>query len=76
MNWQLFFKINAFVNQIVFMLMDGKITATEAHQLVQLAVQLAGVNVMPGEYFTFVETDGDLHIILKKALLDKLKIDL
>jgi hypothetical protein len=76
MKWQLFFKINALVNQIVFMLMDGKLTSSEAVQLFNLGLNLVGVSAASGEYFTFVEQDGDLHIILKKSLLDKLKIDL
>ena len=76
MNWQLFFKVNAMVNQLAFMLMDGKITADEAKQLMQLGLQLAGVELSAGDYFTFVETDGDLHLILKKALLDKLKFQI
>ena len=76
MNWQLFFKVNALVNQVAFMLMDGKISTEEAKQLMQLGLQLAGVEALPGDYFTFREQDGDLHIILKKALLDRLKFQL
>ena len=76
MNWQLFFKVNAMVNQIVMMLIDGKITADEAMQLVNMGLQMAGVTAGPGEYFAFTKTDGDFHLIIKKALLDKLHLEL
>jgi hypothetical protein len=76
MNWQLFFKINALVNQVVLMMMDGRITSSEAMQLVNMGLQMADISINPGEYYTFKEQDGDFHIILKKALLDKLHLEL
>jgi len=39
-------------------------------------LQMADISINPGEYYTFKEQDGYFHIILKKALLDKLHLEL
>lgn len=63
--------------QIMNMLADGRITISEIATAAKAIGAMYGIDLSPASphVYLFEEADGDLHVVLKKTLLDELSID-
>ena len=55
---------------------DNKITLPEINALLMLVLKMKGIDISGTWADIFVEVDGDLHIIVRKDLVDKLGISI
>ena len=60
--------------QALIALGDEVITADELVTMFNLFIRSSGLDLKGEFYELFIEQDGDAHVIIKRSLLDKLKI--
>ena len=65
---------NQIVTQLLLALSDGVVTSEECVGMIQAFFDQFGFDVKLGGTKIFIEADGDLHVIIPKHILDKLKI--
>lgn len=68
--------VNAQLMKLYLAAQDGELEVGEILPIVNDSLAFAGVDIPQFVGDVFIESDGDLHIILSKELLDKLKIRL
>ena len=67
-------KIMQLVMELMIAYEDDKITMAEANSIAMSFLGAKGIDVTGTWMDVFVELDGDVHIILRKDLIDKIGV--
>lgn len=72
MNWKMMLVVMSLLNEVAMALSDGKLTADEATAFIQTVLKMFNIDLGFGDLFTFESKDGDLYIVIKRQLMEKI----
>jgi hypothetical protein len=74
MSYKILMAVMTVLSQAMLAMADGKLTADEMLGLVTALLKAFGIDVGPGDLFSFETRDGSIYIKIGRTVLDKLAV--